>query len=1012
MAQNPVPTNAPATLSREAKITALTLLKNYYDEGIFTLLVKEIYNADLGISEAAIRASGSLGNEVAVQHLYQIVERGKQTQRVAAVQSLMAIRAPSSTAMLVKYFSHFPEEELRTEILRAINTISPTAQQVLELNQAVFTDPKQSGPVKCIAAEALVEAERYLLLKDTLPRALPGVQQAAFAKMLQTGSQEVLDLPKGTLSPAALGVSLCVYALKSKSPQANYVLETLQESDRQTILSFLNSLSQFQGRLRYPTRIFRLLLVSPYADAETEALVGDFLKKIVSEVKSASPHLLSEFSVITSAHIDAVFSKIRKNYISLQGITNKDVLLATVLATLLERHATPSVLADVQAYFKEDIYSDRTPPIAQIRSLLSQAPKEDQNRFEACIPLFALREKKDRGTVLQQVSRVDLNRPFALRRLNRLIRVAGFLELKSTSKRIQEILDFSRAERIHYLEETSVVTLCQLLTRSIIEQSREYFKEPSRNVRSLNGYIRGARFVPAKILVGPLVHIAQQPSLTPPSRSLVIETLEYLFSPGKTSAENGNLMAIQKFLHPLLKVLDMREAADELKLRMGDLVALWSDATLSHVALDLTAHATPVGRRVAIRIVKALAARGAGAATDIVTNKLYLLLEDADRGVRVEALLALLSMGDDYASQIVSDYIRAGDSEIVAEILAGISRPLTREIFALVMEMIRIDSTPVQKALRALLPELTQGIFAEELRQGLLAAMAQGTSAGQKSDVPALQEMDSGQTESTLVEGKLLFKFRRESMQTLTVFFVDIAGSTEKSMRMNETDYLKMLKVFEDIVAAAVDEYQGKLVKKMGDGILAYFKSPVGAVVAAIGVHKKLGEYSAMRVAQEKFQVRIGLNSGSVIKKGKDIFGEVVNVAAKMQSNASAGETIVTESTFQEIKDYVRCTALGKINVKGIKDAITAYSAIELTADPAKMIDAAPEPGLQKLKESIFVPSFQVPSGSAENQFPVLLKGIFSEISRAIEELASDYHDEYEFKKYLQEKWNELMGSL
>ncbi len=131
-----------------------------------------------------------------------------------------------------------------------------------------------------------------------------------------------------------------------------------------------------------------------------------------------------------------------------------------------------------------------------------------------------------------------------------------------------------------------------------------------------------------------------------------------------------------------------------------------------------------------------------------------------------------------------------------------------------------------------------------------------------------------------------------------------------------------------------------------------------------------------------------------------------------MQSKASAGESIVTEATFQEIKEYVRCTVLGKIEVKGLKDPIMAYSPVELTADPAKLIDAAPEPGLQKLKESIFVPSFQVPSETAENHLPLLLKGIFSEISSAIEELASDYHDEYEFKKYLQEKWNELMGSL
>ena len=57
--------------------------------------------------------------------------------------------------------------------------------------------------------------------------------------------------------------------------------------------------------------------------------------------------------MITSAHLDTVFAKIKKNYISLQGITNKDVLLATVLATLLESHATPSVLADVQAFSRK-----------------------------------------------------------------------------------------------------------------------------------------------------------------------------------------------------------------------------------------------------------------------------------------------------------------------------------------------------------------------------------------------------------------------------------------------------------------------------------------------------------------------------------------------------------------------------------------------------------------------------------------------------------------------------------
>jgi class 3 adenylate cyclase len=1012
MAQNPIQKKATDALSRESRITALTLLKNFYDEEIFTLLVKEIYNSDIGVSEAAIRASGSLGNEIAIPHLYQIIERGRISQQIAATQSLMAIRAPSSTGMLIKYFNHFPEESLRTEILRAINAISPTDQQVMNLSQAVYTDPKQTEAVKQIAVQALVEAERLTVLKETIPRALPGVQQAAFARMLQTGSQEVLDVDEDTLAPGALGCYLCVYTLKTKNPQGNRVLEALQKGDRETILVFLRSLSDFQGRLRFPTRVFRLLLIMPYVDAESEALVGDFLKKIVVEVKAASPHLLSEFSVITSAHLDTVFAKVRKNYISLKGIANKEVLLATVLATLLERYATPSVLAAVQAFFKEEDAGGRTPPVAQIKSLLAAAPKEDQNRFEACVPLFTLTEKKDKVTVFNQVMRVDLGRPFFLRRLNRLIRVAGSLEIKTTSKRIQEILDFARAERIHFLEETSIVTLCQLLTRSIIELSREYFKEPGRNTRSLNGYIRGARFIPARIMVGPLIHIMQNPALNAHSRELALDTLE-----------NMDLSGMQRVLTPLLKVLDLRDVSDPLRLRVGDLFARYADATVAPLAMDLTSHATPVGRRVAIRTVKALAERGMGAPVDIVINRLYMLLEDANKAVRIEALLALLSLHDDYASQIVADFVQTGDVAMAAEILHGLSKPLSREVFGLVVSMIRLDDVPVQEALRTLLPELSQGGFAEELRQGLLSLLTVVPGETRKAEgTAAVDDRALPKTESALDQAKLDFKFRRENTQVLTVFFIDIAGFTEKTSGLDMSYTLKLVKAFEEIVTSTVEANRGSIVKKMGDGILAIFKHPLNATVAALAVQQKIHDYSAVRVEQEKFQARIGLNTGQVIRKDNDIFGEVVNIASRMQSVATPGDILLTDATFQQIHDYVRCTELGKIQVKGIKEAITAYSPEEITVDLARLKESAGQPpgakgapldsSLEKLKQSIFVPDFAVPGEMGGNEMAAFLKTLFGEISRAVEDIASDYHDEYLFKKYLQDRWNTLMEKL
>ena len=84
----------------------LTLLKHFYDEQIFALLVKDFYDSDLEVSLAAIDASASLGNEVAIRPpVHACWRSGKPEQKLAAVQTLAAINAPSSIEQLAKYFT-------------------------------------------------------------------------------------------------------------------------------------------------------------------------------------------------------------------------------------------------------------------------------------------------------------------------------------------------------------------------------------------------------------------------------------------------------------------------------------------------------------------------------------------------------------------------------------------------------------------------------------------------------------------------------------------------------------------------------------------------------------------------------------------------------------------------------------------------------------------------------------------------------------------------------------------
>jgi class 3 adenylate cyclase/HEAT repeat protein len=990
-------------------VTALTLLKSYYDEEIFNLLVKPIYDTDLAVSEAAIRASGSPGNEVAVPHLYKIIELGKKPQRLAAIQSLAAIRAPTSVGMLIKYFNHFSgEDDVRTAILGALNTIAPSHPQVQELDQAVLVDAHQSEEARRIAVEALVEAEKNALLLDALPRTPPSVQEAAFTRMLRLGGQDMPDFTKDELAAGPLGAYLCLYTLKAKNQQQNWVLESLQRGQRQTVRSFLLGLAGFQGRLRYPTRVFRLMLVIPFVDVETEGLVGDFLKRIVQQVKSDSPHLLSEFSVIASAHLEQVFARIRRTFISVRGITRKEELLMAVLASLLERHATPSMLAEVQAFFRDEA---PTRTVAdQLRSLLAGAPREDRNRFEACLPLFQLRERKDRLAMSNMLSRVDLGRPLSLRRLNRLIRAVGVLEIRTASHKVQEILDFARAERVPFIEETSIVTLCQLLTRTVIAQSREFFRDPGRSLRSLNGYVRGARYMPARIMIGPLVHLLLLPKLDPGTRALAAESLELM-----------DLSAVAKSLPPLLKTFDAEGIDEEVRLRVAGSLAKAGDAGLAHLALDLTGAPRAFARRAAVLVLRGLCRRGAGVSADTLTDRLYRLLEDADQSVRLESLLALLAINDDYAAQVVTDDARAGKTDLVAELITNIPRPLTRETFALVRSLMAVDSAPVQLAIRSLGPELCQGAFAEETRQALVRGLMPSVAASAFAPLAAPATAPAPSGGDTLSRAKLEFKLRREHAQVLTVFFIDIAGFTEKfsSMTDDMSSQMKLVNAFEGNVVPTITANRGTVVKKMGDAILAVFKYPVNAVTAAMAVQQKIQHYSSTQLAHEKFQVRIGLNTGEVTWKDNDVFGHPVNVASRMQTAATPGDILITEATWKEVHEYVRCTELGPIQVKGIAEAIIAYSPEEILVDLEKLRAAGSgaERGpvqagsLERLRESMFVPEFRIPDDKADRAGMDLLRDLFGEIARAVGDILPD-SQEYDFKKYLQDRWNDLMRRL
>ena len=140
-----------------------------------------------------------------------------------------------------------------------------------------------------------------------------------------------------------------------------------------------------------------------------------------------------------------------------------------------------------------------------------------------------------------------------------------------------------------------------------------------------------------------------------------------------------------------------------------------------------------------------------------------------------------------------------------------------------------------------------------------------------------------------------LEKYRRN----ITVLFTDIKGSTAYFERFGDTAGLLMVHRCNAQLGSIAERHGGRVIKTIGDSIMATFEDHTEAVWAAIEMQRTIATESTSKPKEEQVAIRIGLNYGSGIVKSNDVFGDVVNVASRVES-AAAPEQIVVSSTVHE----------------------------------------------------------------------------------------------------------------
>ena len=165
--------------------------------------------------------------------------------------------------------------------------------------------------------------------------------------------------------------------------------------------------------------------------------------------------------------------------------------------------------------------------------------------------------------------------------------------------------------------------------------------------------------------------------------------------------------------------------------------------------------------------------------------------------------------------------------------------------------------------------------------------------------------------------------------RTLTaIMFADIV-SYSRMMGENEEETLKILADFDSISIPIVNKFKGKLIKKNGDQIFCQFDSSKNAVDASLKIQNELASYNDSRPKNFKLEVRIGIHIGDVVKKDNDIFGDGVNVAARIQPLAAPGGVCISGAVSDALSSHPDYDIVSK-GKQELKHIVQQHSIFEL----------------------------------------------------------------------------------
>ena len=159
----------------------------------------------------------------------------------------------------------------------------------------------------------------------------------------------------------------------------------------------------------------------------------------------------------------------------------------------------------------------------------------------------------------------------------------------------------------------------------------------------------------------------------------------------------------------------------------------------------------------------------------------------------------------------------------------------------------------------------------------------------------------------------------RRHKNALTVLFTDVVGSMSFFERNGDTAGLVMIHRHDELAARAIQLHEGTVVKTIGDSAMAEFPDPASAVRAAVEIERQFLKLNLTLPENHRVEVRIGVHTGVGFRKGNDLFGDVVNITARIVKRTAPAQILISRAMYEIVSKEpdLHCRWLSKLTIDG-----------------------------------------------------------------------------------------------